>query len=78
MKSSTELAAGCDAADGGASGIECEEVDSTLLSVVKLKVVEELGVFAGLFGCFPVLGVSDYGGEQDQEKPPGAPHDLTC
>jgi hypothetical protein len=59
MKSSAELAAGCDAADGGASGIECEEVDSALLSIVKLKVVEKLRIFAGLFGCFPVFGVGD-------------------
>jgi hypothetical protein len=59
MNSSAEPAAGCDAADGRASGIQREEVDSALLSIVNLKVVKKLRVFAGLFGCFPVFGVGD-------------------
>lgn len=78
MKSPAELAAGCDATDGGTDGIEGEEVDGALLGVVELKATEEVGVFAGLFGGFPVLGVSGSGCEQDEGEATEAPHDLTC
>jgi hypothetical protein len=78
MKPAAEAAPGCNGAYGGTEGIESEEVDGALLGVVNLKVVEEAGVFAGLFGGFPVLGVRGTSCEQNEKKPTETPHDLTC
>jgi hypothetical protein len=77
MKSAAEFATGCDATDGGPEGIAGEEVDGALLRVVELKATEEAGIFAGLFGGFPVLGVSSSECEQDEREPTDPPHDLT-